>query len=71
MAKWIASFREGDEPWGEEIRIRIEGTEIGFMGIAENGEDLDLTPADTEEEAVEEIEYAFAGYESFRWLEED
>lgn len=41
------------------------------MGVAENGDDLDLIPADTEEEAREDIEYAFAGYDTFRWLEED
>lgn len=69
--KWIAVFQEGDEPWGEEIRIAIEGTEIGFVGMAENGDDLDLIPADTEEEAREDIAYAFAGYDTFRWLEED
>lgn len=51
MPKWIAVFQEGDEPWGEEIRIAIEGTEYGFVGVAENGDDLDLIPADTEEEA--------------------
>ena len=39
--------------------------------LAENGDDLDLIPADTEEEARADIDYAFAGYDTFRWLEED
>lgn len=52
-------------------RIAIEGTEYGFVGVAENGDDLDLIPADTEEEARADIDYAFAGYDTFRWLEED
>lgn len=71
MTKWIAAFREGDEPWGEEIRISIEGTEYGFVGTAEFGDDLELIPADTEEEAREDIAYMFAGYDTFRWLEEE
>jgi hypothetical protein len=41
------------------------------MGVAENGEDLDLMPADTEEEARDYIEEYFSDYETFRWLEED
>ena len=49
----------------------LEGTEYGFVGVAENGDDLDLIPADTEEEARADIDYAFAGYDTFRWLEED
>lgn len=71
MAKWIAVYQEGDIPWGEEIRVAIVGTEFGFVGEAENGEELDIIPADTEEEAREEIEYAFAGYDTFRWLDEE
>ena len=69
--KWIAVFQEGDEPWGDEVRVAIEGTEYGFMGVAENGEDLAVIPADTEEEARENLEYLFAGYDTFRWLEEE
>ena len=71
MPTWLALYQEGDEPWGEEIRIAIEGTEYGFMGMAENGEELDVLPADTEEDARANVEYAFAGYDTFRWLEED
>ena len=71
MPRWIAVFREGDEPWGEEVRIAIVGTEYGFMGMAENGEELDVLPADTEEDARANVEYVFAGYDTFRWLEEE
>jgi hypothetical protein len=71
MMHWIAAFQEGDQPWGEEVRVAIEGTEYGFMGVADNGEELDLMPADTEEEARDYIEEYFSDYETFRWLEED
>ena len=54
MAKWIAAYNEEDVPYGDEIRICIEGVETGFVAVPENGEDLGLYPVDTEEEAREE-----------------
>jgi hypothetical protein len=71
MLHWIAVYQEGDQPWGDEVRVAIDGTECGFMAVAENGEDLDLMPADTVEEARDYIEEYFEDYETFRWLEED
>ena len=41
------------------------------MAIPENGDDLGLYPADTEEEARDDLAYMFAGYDTFRWLDED
>ena len=55
MAKWIAAYNEEDVPYGDEIRIRIEGVETGFVAVPENGEDLGLYPVDTEEEAREDL----------------
>lgn len=69
--KWIAAYREADMPFGEEIRICIEGVETGFVAVPENGEDLGLFPSDTPDEARDELEYTFAGYFTFRWLDED
>lgn len=69
MAKWIAVYREEDMPWGEEVRISVEGTEFGFVGMADNGEELLLMPVDTVEEAREDVAYLFAGYDTFRWLD--
>lgn len=71
MSNWIAKYNRDDDPFEEEIRLAIEGTEYGFVGVSEDGEDLDLIPADTEEEARDDIAYLFAGYDTFQWLEED
>jgi hypothetical protein len=71
MLHWIGVFQEGDQPWGDEIRVAIDGTEYGFVGVTEEGEELDMMPAATEEEAKENLEDYFADYETFRWLEED
>lgn len=71
MRHWIAKYNYNDDPFEDEIRLCIEGTEFGFVGMAENGEDLDLIPADTEAEAREDLEYAFGGFDTFEWLEED
>ena len=71
MRHWIAKYNENDDHFGEEIRLSIEGTEFGFVGVAENGEELDLIPTDTEEEAREELEYSFAGFDTFEWLEKE
>ena len=71
MAKWIGVYQAGDDPWGEEIRVAVVGTEYGFVGVSEYGEELDLMPVDTEEEARDDLEYYFAGYDTFRWLDEE
>lgn len=69
--KWIAVYKEDDMPFGDDIRICIEGTELGFVAVPENGEDLCLFPADTVDEAREDLAYNFAGYSTFRWLDEE
>ena len=56
--KWVAVYNEEDMPYGDEIRISIEGVECGFVAIPENGDDLGLYPADTEEEAREADRWA-------------
>ena len=69
--KWVAVYQEDDSPFGEEIRISIEGVEAGFVAMPENGDDLCLFPSETEEEAREELAYTFSGYDTFRWLDEE
>ena len=71
MAKWIAAYNEEDVPYGDEIRIRIEGVETGFVAVPENAEDLGLYPVDTEEEAREDLAYITASFSTFHWLDED
>ena len=71
MAKWIAAYNEEDVPYGDEIRIRIEGVETGFVAVPENGEDLGLYPVDTEEEARGDLAYIMASFSTFHWLDED
>ena len=71
MAKWIAAYNEEDVPYGDEIRIRIEGVETGFVAVPENGEDLGLYPVDTEEEAREDLAYIMASFSTFHGLDED
>jgi len=69
--KWVAVYHEDDLPYGEEIRISIEGVESGFVAVPENGDELCLFPASSPEEAREDLAYTFAGYDTFRWLDED
>ncbi len=72
MAKrWVAAYREDDLPYGEEIRVSIEGVETGFLAIPENGDDLGMYPVDTEEEARDDLAYTMAGYSTFHWLDEN
>ena len=71
MAKWIAAYNEEDVPYGDEIRIRIEGVETGFVAVPENGEDLGLYPVDTEEEAREDLAYIMASFSTIHWLDQD
>lgn len=69
--KWVAVYQEDDLPYGEEIRISIERLDAGFVAVPESGEELCLFPADTPEEAREDLAYTFTGYDTFRWLDED
>lgn len=69
MANWVAKYRENDVPFGEEVFLSIEGTDYGFVGMPDNGEELDLIPADTIEEAREDLDYYFAGWDTFEWLD--
>ncbi len=69
--KWVAVYNEEDMPYGDKIRISIEGVETGFVAVSENGDDLGLYPTDTVEEARDDLAYMFAGYDTFRWLDED
>ena len=71
MRHWVAKYNYDDDPCGEEVRLSIEGTEFGFVGMAENGEELDLIPADTIDEAREDLEYYFGGFDTFEWLDEE
>lgn len=71
MRHWVAKYNLNDDPFEEEVRISVEGTEYGFVGMAENGEELDLIPADTVEDALDEIDYHFAGYDTFAWLDKE
>ncbi len=68
--KWVAVYNEGDSPFGEEVRVSIEGTESGFIAVPENGDELYLFPADTPEDAQDDLAYAFSGYDTFRWLDD-
>ncbi len=68
MHPYIAKFREGDSPFGEEIFVSIEGTECGFVAVPDNGDDLDIMPDLTPEEARESLAHAFAGWDTFEWL---
>ncbi len=71
MAKWVAVYREDDLPFGEEIHVSIEGVESGFLAMPEFGEDVCPFPAETPDEAREDLAYALAAYDTFRWLDED
>ena len=69
--RWVAVYREDDLPYGDEIRVSIEGVETGFVAVPETGEDLGLYPVDTEDEARDDLAYTLAGFETFRWLDEE
>ena len=69
--RWVAVYREDDLPFGDEIRVSIEGVETGFVAVPETGEDLGLYPVDTIEEARDDLAYTLAGFETFRWLDEE
>ena len=69
--RWVAVYREDDLPFGDEIRVSIEGVETGFVAVPETGEDLGLYPVDTEDETRDDLAYTLAGFETFRWLDEE
>jgi hypothetical protein len=69
MSKYLAKYRENDSAYGEEIFLAIEGTEYGFIAVPDNGDELDLMPAATVEEAEEEMEYYFADFDTFERLD--
>ncbi len=69
MKKWVAKFNLGDEPWGEEIRLSIEGDEMGFSAQPEDGSELDIWPAYTEEEALENMDEYFTGWDTYQRLD--
>jgi hypothetical protein len=52
------------------VFLAIEGTEYGFVAVPDNGDELDLCPSDTVEEAIEEMEYYFADFDTFELLDD-
>ena len=69
MSKYIAKYRENDSPNGREIYLSIEGVELGFIATPSNGEDLDMFPAMSQEEAKEDMEHYFSDYDTFEYLD--
>jgi hypothetical protein len=69
MSHLIAKYRENDSTLGEEVFLSIEGTDCGFVAMPDNGEDLDLFPADTVEEAREDLADYFLDWDTFEWLD--
>ena len=70
MSKFVAKYREGDTLFGEEVFISIEGTEYGFIATPDNGDEFEMYPAETPEEAMEDMEYYFSDYDTFELLED-
>ncbi len=70
MSKYVAKYRENDSPYGEEVFVSIEGTELGFIAMPDNGDELSLYPAQTVEEAIEDMEYFFSDYDTFEYIDE-
>lgn len=68
---WIACYKEDDLPYGEEVHVSIAETESGYVAVPDNGEDLYLTPAQSVEEAKEDLQCIFAGWDTFQWLDEN
>lgn len=69
--KWIAKINEYDDSFGEEILMGIAGGETGFEIIMSSGEDSDVLPGMTYEEAKENLEDYYGYYDTFQWLSED
>ncbi len=69
MSKYVAKYRENDSQFGEEVFLSIEGTDYGFVAVPDNGDELDLYPAYTVEEAIEDMEYFFSDFDTFEMLD--
>lgn len=67
--KWIAKIKEYDDSFGDEILMAIVGGEAGFEVIMSSGEDSDVFPGDTYEEARENLKDCYGYYDTFRWLD--
>ena len=67
--KWIAKIREYDNSFGDEILLAIAGGEAGFEVVMSSGDDADVFPGDTYEEARENLEDCYGHYDTFRWLD--
>lgn len=67
--RWIAKINEYDDSFGEEILMAICGGEAGFEVIMSNGDDSDVFPGDTFEEAKENLEDYYGYYDTFQWLD--
>ena len=68
MTKWIAKINENDELFGEEILLGVEGGETGFEIVLSNGDDSDVMPGMSVEEAKENLEDYFSCFDTFTWL---
>jgi hypothetical protein len=70
MRKWVAAFNINDDPMGDEMRIAIEGTEVGFVAEPEYGDEMefDIDPAFTEEEALYNLDEYFQGWDTYHHL---
>lgn len=71
MTKWIAKINENDEMFGDEILLGIAGGLEGFDVIMSNGDDSDVMPGMTVEEARENLEDYYSCFDTFAWLEQD
>ena len=71
VTRWIAKINENDSFLGEEILLGVAGGESGFEVILSNEDDSDVIPAYTVEEAIENLEDYYGGYDTFAWLPEE
>ena len=68
MYEWIAKYCRDDNPYEDELRICIDGTEEGFIIENEDGEDLDLGLFFTEDDAIEALRDFADRLDTFEWL---
>ncbi len=69
MSKYVAKYRENDSNFGAEIFLSIEGTDYGFVAVPDNGDELELYPSYTVEEAIEDMAEFFSDYDTFELLD--
>lgn len=69
MSKYVAKYRENDSLFGEEVFLSIEGTDYGFVAVPDNGDELDICPAYTVEDAIADMEDFFADFDTFELLD--